>query len=173
MMQKLRSDAVRLRRCSWMVGLLLLACSGCNTHEQDGDHQLEHHIPAHKPASFAEAVSELRSRGLAMQGDQATDEENHELLDIINWLPELAADSDLNRSQWEQVRDSVAELRTIATDFNDKSHPRWNELIRELDALIPDSDLWKKQKAAQNDSESTSGDESTEAPHRSEEVHHD
>ena len=86
--------------------LLLLNCGGCGAdgeHAED-DHHTEHFVPAHKPPSFAEGVAELTERSSHLKyhiGEQSeiVEQELTELVDIIGWIPELAADSDLNETE--------------------------------------------------------------------------
>lgn len=94
--------------------LLLLNCGGCGAdgeHAED-DHHMEHFVPAHKPPSFAEGVAELTERCSHLKyhiGEQSeiVEQELTELVDIIGWIPELAADSDLNETDWVHA-DSVS-----------------------------------------------------------------
>lgn len=174
MTQSCRSHPVHAHRLFWRISLLLLACYGCGHHEEDEDHHLEHLIPAHKPESFAEAVTELKSRGPAVFAGEATDDAQQELLDIINWLPELAADSDLKRKQWEQVQGAGLELRQlIANPTAETSQSRWNELVEELEELIPVSDTWSQQRHTEEASHSTSTNENSSAFELTNEVPHD
>ena len=76
--------------------LLLPGLSGCGGSEvadaHDDDHHLEHFVPHHKPANYAEAVEEIEHRTQhlsdhAGHGHAYEAEEFQELLDIVNWLP--------------------------------------------------------------------------------------
>jgi hypothetical protein len=87
-----------------LLCLVLATMSGCQTSAESTaeDEHLEHHVPDHKPASLVVAWDQLKVRLGHLRSD-ATTEEFTELRDIINWLPELAADSDLKHSQWDEV----------------------------------------------------------------------
>ena len=91
--------------------LLLVSLSGCGSDSSqvadsdDHDHHLEHFVPAHKPANYSEAIHEIEHRAEHLSdhaghghGDEAS--QFQELQDIIDWLPELAADSDLKEAEW-------------------------------------------------------------------------
>ncbi|WP_146512324.1 hypothetical protein [Thalassoglobus neptunius] len=124
----------------FIVLFMLCTCCGCGGDEEE--EHLEHIIPAHKPRNFAEAVSELQSRGVSIWDETASAEMKDEMLDIINWLPELAADSDLRRKQWETVQSTSQELSRIATSQDsEKSVESWNSYLEELESLVPYSDL--------------------------------
>jgi hypothetical protein len=87
-----------------LLCLVLATMSGCHTATESTaeDEHLEHHVPDHKPASLVVAWDQLKVRLGHLRSD-STAEEFTELRDIINWLPELAADSDLKRSQWDEI----------------------------------------------------------------------
>lgn len=158
----------------WQISLLLFAFCGCSHHEEDEDHHLEHHIPAHKPESFADAAAELSRRGPVVLSGEATDDSRQQLLDIINWLPELAADSDLKRHQWEQVRDWSVELKQLATRSSEsQSLSRWHEIVEKLRLLIPDSDTWSQLLTGEHENEHTPDETSASDQPHTEEVQHD
>ena len=99
--------------------LLLPGLCGCGGSEvadaHDDDHHLEHFVPHHKPANYAEAVEEIEHRAQhlsdhAGHGHADEAEEFQELLDIVNWLPELAADSDLNEADWNKANSAATTL---------------------------------------------------------------
>ena len=97
------------------TALLALAAGGCGGGDSPGaggDHDEDHAghvIPAHRPKTFPEAVRHLRELN-----DQIThDPETGTLgiaLDIANWLPEIAAESDMPRAPWDEVNARSAEL---------------------------------------------------------------
>ncbi len=66
-------------------------------HEHDHDH---HHVPDHKPENFSMLVKSLDERLHASDID-AHDWE--EIIDLVRWIPELAADSDLRRKDFESA----------------------------------------------------------------------
>lgn len=97
------------------AGLCLVVVAGCagSSSNADEEERLEHHIPAHKPTSFARAIPELDRRfhdPALGAGTKRVDPRWSELADIVRWLPELAADSDLRRQDWERVQQLTGEL---------------------------------------------------------------
>jgi hypothetical protein len=98
---------------------LLMACclslpAGCSraTGVGEEDEHLEHYIPPHKPQNFRELVEQLSKRVTRLAG--ATDPsaaELQELRDIIDWIPELAADSELLKADWELAERTGKELQ--------------------------------------------------------------
>lgn len=83
----------------------------------------DHGIPDHKPASFAEAVQELpRKQRLAVSElkvghlDHAQ-EAIQKLQDVIRWLPELAADTDLAEADWNAVQALSRQMETVVQSW--------------------------------------------------------
>ena len=154
----------RLQRFRFKSMLLIcgaLTLSGCGpsaeSHEDEHE-QLEHFFPAHKPHSSGELVEQLalRTRQLAA-GDQPSDgsDEVHatalqEFSDIIGWIPELAADSELMKADFESA---VATGKKLTTAFAETMGPQKTKavdmatlerLIDELRKLVPKSQAQKE-----------------------------
>jgi hypothetical protein len=107
-----------------IVAGCLLGVAGCRgehspgeDHRRDADH-VGHVIPAHKPKTFPDAVDRLRelndeiARG-AVKGQPAAAPHAETLgfaLDIANWLPEIAAESDMPEKPWNEVNARSAAL---------------------------------------------------------------
>jgi hypothetical protein len=112
------------RAGSWGVwcraGLLALSvalATGCG-HRSEHDHNhagsdepyVGHIIPPHKPPDFPAAVQALRELTNRLAGQAGVDDDPVSLgksveiaADIANWLPEIAADSDMPEEVWDQV----------------------------------------------------------------------
>lgn len=127
--------------------LVILAAAGCSPSESEDDHHMEHFVPEHKPASFKGAVDALAERTSHLQyhvGDsgEIVQQELTELADIIGWIPELAADSDLNETDWAKaVRVStqmlsVYEQSSVAGDLKSLLADL-PPLIESLQPLVP------------------------------------
>ena len=143
---------------AWAV--LSLAVSGCGSkddHHEDhhDDHHLEHFVPAHKPADYGALVDELEKRISKQLPPTGSGEEvkdpaqsataRQELIDIIGWIPELAADSELRKKDFEAAVAAGTRL-SIALGFakqTDGSSPvdasMIPELLDELKALVSKS----------------------------------
>lgn len=70
--------------------------------------EAEHHVPAHRPIDFPAAVARLEALHAELldgKSDRPVDSLDAltELSDVVRWLPELAADSDLDRKSWDRV----------------------------------------------------------------------
>lgn len=146
--------------------LVLMACAsltlwlvGCGSRDDHGDHEedehLEHFVPAHKPADYSALVEQLERR-IAQQppfsdsGDGAAEanqsaEARQELIDIIGWIPELAADSELRKAEFEAAVSAGKQLN-IALGFQKPAQSAEPfdqseilKLLEELKALVPKS----------------------------------
>jgi hypothetical protein len=102
------------------VAACWLALSGCvagHSYGESQSHEEEHvgHvIPAHKPKTFPDAVRRLRELNDRIGLDAAEGRPDAKTLqvalDIANWLPEIAADSDMPEAPWNAVNSRSAAL---------------------------------------------------------------
>jgi hypothetical protein len=107
-----------------ILSACLLSLFGCQAGQSpggpksDGAEHPGHVVPAHKPRTFPEAVARLkelnRQLGRTLAGEElrpVLDEKHFTVaLDIANWLPEIAADSDMPPSPWNEVHARAADL---------------------------------------------------------------
>lgn len=117
-------------------------------HEDHEDHEhLEHFVPPHKPASYEELVSQLffRCETLPKLADADAAEfqkRSTELRDILNWIPEIAADSNLKRKGFESaIADGKSLLQSFEASQGGKTLRMADvqEPLDRLKALVPDS----------------------------------
>ncbi|XZE20532.1 hypothetical protein SH449x_000407 [Pirellulaceae bacterium SH449] len=85
--------------------LAVVCCTlvGCRL-EQDDDHDEDGHFPPHWPKTFLVAADRLSQ--IAQNTDEtktAADSLEQELVDLIDWLPELVADSDVSQADFDSV----------------------------------------------------------------------
>jgi hypothetical protein len=109
----------------WLAALL--GSAGCGRHAQP-DLADAHALPPHHPRTFHRAVAVLDSDGLT----------SAERLDVIRWLPELAADTTLSRERWEQVTRLSAALAAAAPHGPAADAPL--AALRAIDAELPDDE---------------------------------
>jgi hypothetical protein len=129
---------------------LAAACSlaGCgeslSTRSQQGDaegpggHAAAHHHPPHKPRDFPSGLAAVHERldqlfNAPDVKSPASDKEFGKLVDIVGWLPELAADSDLDRAEWDRVNEQSKQLARHVDEFahagSDDVRPRIRQRI--------------------------------------------
>jgi hypothetical protein len=107
-------------RKTLLVAVLLFACTGCRGDQSPGESEEHagHLIPAHKPKDFPSAVHRLRdlngliaSKVAQRKARSLVAEKTLPIaLDIANWLPEIAADSNMPESPWNEVNDRSSAL---------------------------------------------------------------
>ncbi|MFM8283662.1 MAG: hypothetical protein ACKOCW_08890 [Planctomycetaceae bacterium] len=87
------------------AGTLAMAVAGCRSDATtDAAMEHAHERPPHHPLRFRAAAPAIRTRALALTGPADTVVRTRvELLDILRWLPQLAADTDLCRKDWDEV----------------------------------------------------------------------
>jgi hypothetical protein len=135
--------------------LLCLGMCGCDSPSLSrGEGHTEHHVPDHKPATFAAAIEQIRSRHERLATEFRTAEatvlarELSEMLDIVGWLTELAADSPMKKTQWDLVNVASKDLRAVyqhrvlAANTNPRGDwpteaSRVDKLIASLAKLVP------------------------------------
>ncbi|MCA9074722.1 MAG: hypothetical protein KDA93_06800 [Planctomycetaceae bacterium] len=128
-----------------LLSICCFCCASCSTEDQSEDQHLEHVVPAHKPATFEEAVTQLRERRDQVQLKATSDRDPQELAelgDIIRWLPDIAADSELLRPDWEQVQRHSIRLeelhrQLISNVDSEQDVTDWQEIMGGLEKLVP------------------------------------
>lgn len=135
-MQFHRSNGYTALASVLVVGVLTLA--GCSSATSDGDasdnahghdHGHDHdHEHGHRPDSLHEAVDHLAEIEEAvskaiMSGDaEAADEPLHEVVDLLNAIPEIAAETDLPKEEWEAVKAASKRLFNAYKVIHDEFH---------------------------------------------------
>ena len=104
----------RLLITKWLAVCVLLLC-GCGT-EQESLHEHDHELPAHWPSSIIDAVAKLQQRIEILTSDAegvgpAENEAWTELRDLVEWAPEIAADTELSEEDWHPIYESSEVLR--------------------------------------------------------------
>ena len=144
-------------------GLLiaLLCCAmgivGCGeAKESPDDEHLEHFVPAHKPKDFGELVEQLALRvpqwasAASPGGDDDHAMAVQEMSDMIGWIPELAADSELIKADFESAVATGNKLSAVYSERIGSTNAKaidvaeFEPLIEELRKLVPKSQAQKE-----------------------------
>ena len=144
-------------------GLLiaLLCCAmgfaGCReAKESHDDEHLEHFVPAHKPKDFGELIEQLARRVPQLASATSSDgDDDHamavqEMSDIIGWIPELAADSELIKADFESAVATGNKLSAVYSERIGSTNAKavdvaeFEPLIEELRKLVPKSQAQKE-----------------------------
>jgi hypothetical protein len=115
----------------------VLAIAGCGGDQSPGeDHEhAAHVIPAHKPRTFPDAVRRLRELNDRLARGASDEPALGIALDIANWLPEIAAESEMPEAPWNEVNACsaalVSDYRTILAGTGGR-----DELVRDAGGAI-------------------------------------
>lgn len=113
--------------------IALIGCGG----EKESLHELEHEIPPHWPMDFSDAISKMEQRVGTLKSTHRSNEIQTELLDIVGWVPEIAADTDLSEEAWVPIYRVCETLRRhlekgdVDVSAYQEDFDRLYELLRE------------------------------------------
>lgn len=104
-----------LRSLTLLCAVVLDGCqpatSGVNSSNQRsvGLHELDHEIPAHRPHDFRDALEAIAELDGALRAGESV-EAYDKLYDIIRWLPEIAAETELAEPEWNTIDQASQKL---------------------------------------------------------------
>lgn len=137
------THALQSPRLASFLVLVIIGMTGCLQSPQEA---AEHHTPAHKPATFPAAVDRLLVlHEEVVDGDTSGAELDplSESTDLVRWLPELAADSDLAEEPWNRVaataqgyRDVLLVVMQQSTESRATAYAAQRHRIEELQAEL-------------------------------------
>lgn len=113
------SQANRWGRCLCAFVWLSIALLGSSTigcQKGAGQEEEAHHIPAHLPANFEQALARIEQLVAHLKDGAVLEQKptevtvETELRDVVRWLPELAAQSDLKEADWNVVDEATRDL---------------------------------------------------------------
>ena len=117
--------------------VIAIALVGCN-HLKTTDESPEHTNPAHWPTSMLDAADKI---DLRLENLNAADDIKNlrdELSDLVEWSPEIAADTDLDEADWEEIyglsetlRGHLASVDVPVADYQ-QDFQRLSMLLREF-----------------------------------------
>ena len=118
------------------ICVLALVCLGCAA-EQESLHEHDHEVPPHWPINMFYAAELIKERVDRLGQDQtvASSESQsmkEELLDLVEWSPEIAADTDLSEEDWIPIYTASEGIRKnmmSATGFDGALASDLEELI--------------------------------------------
>jgi len=134
------------------LGLMLLLCAGvigilgCGK-SKDSLHEMDHVTPQHWPSSLSDAAEKIRERLSMLQVEPAGDGTSSnpdpstllkELSDLVGWVPEVAADTDLAEQDWNKLyaASEVARKQLLRTK---SIHPALANDIEALCVLLTEA----------------------------------
>ncbi len=97
-----------------ILTLLLTATFGCDQ-GKESLHDMDHFVPEHWPTDMRDAADKIGERLAIIQDSeqdaaiQATAQK--ELQDLVAWVPEIAADTDIGEAEWMPIYELSEEIR--------------------------------------------------------------
>jgi hypothetical protein len=99
-----------------LMAILGLCTTLCGCQKGAAEEEEAHHIPEHLPADFDQALTRVEQLvahlkdGAALEKLPTEVNVETELRDVVRWLPELAAQTDLKEEDWNVVDGATIEL---------------------------------------------------------------
>lgn len=139
------------------AALLMVVCllMGC-VQEKDSLHEHVHDEPEHWPTSMVEAADFIESRVEQLDAADTTSDESiarivSELKDLVEWSPEIAAESDLAEEDWLPIYEMSEAIRKhfqsgevgvkdLGSDFK-----KLCDLLRDASGKLPVEDAAQSQ----------------------------
>jgi len=121
--------SIRRRFTPNALVLVVLLFAGCADEQRESLHESGHFVADHWPTSLADAATKIDVRLAALRKGEDNDAYG-ELTDIIGWVPEIAADSDLSEADWIPIHDAS---RAMSNRLRGKSRSLDNELGSEIE----------------------------------------
>lgn len=79
--------------------LMSMMFVGCSNEQRESLHENDHFVAEHWPSSLADAAAKIEAR-VVMLKEEENEQAMNELFDIVGWVPEIAADSELTEEDW-------------------------------------------------------------------------
>ena len=129
--------------------LLLTAFSlGCVA-EKESLHEMDHELPPHWPQNMEDAAQKIEQRLGLLETKESLETTREELSDLITWVPEVAADTDLPELEWVPIYELSETLRhhlsakDISLSDCREDIERFVVLLRESHAKLPVTNIIK------------------------------
>jgi len=135
-----------------IVILCLIAFSlGCVA-EKESLHEMDHELPLHWPLNMEDAAQKIEQRLGLIENKESLEKTREELSDLIEWTPEVAADTDLPEHEWVPIHELSETLRhhlsakDISLNNCRDDMERFVVLLRESHAKLPVTNSTKEVK---------------------------
>lgn len=121
------------------VGIAIsLFAFGCNGEKKSLYGDLDHVVPNHWPSDVTQAGQMMKQRLEKVKLNGQDLQTEAELLDLISWAPEIAADTDLGEEHWQPIYDLSESLhRKFLAGQDTQSTAQEIEQLCNLLLLVP------------------------------------
>ncbi|MFG0265646.1 MAG: hypothetical protein ACF8AM_10935 [Rhodopirellula sp. JB055] len=120
---------------------LLVLLAGCSTDDapKTSNFEDDHVVSAHWPEDLADLSSKLRTR-ISANNDFSDEELRQEIKDLVEWVGEVAADTNLSEADWIPLYESSqavsANLKATNEPFSNDDLEQIESLCQRIDASI-------------------------------------
>lgn len=131
----------------WWTTILVLTVAlilGCVA-EKESLYEMDHELPPHWPLNMEDAAQKIQQRLDLIEIKESQGTTRDELSDLIEWAPEVAADTDLAELEWVPIYELSETLRRhlrakdiTLVDCRDDIE-RFIALLRESQSKLPKS----------------------------------
>ncbi len=125
----------------WVLCLSSLVCAAGCGESKESLHEMDHVTPAHWPSDLTDAAHKLQERLARLKTSSAEADAAmalKELKDLVGWVPEVAADTDLPEKDWDKLYTSseIARKKLLSTEA---INPEITQDIEQLCALLTEA----------------------------------
>jgi len=112
---------------------LLLLLAGCSTDDAPKTSNFEHDhvVSSHWPEDLADLSSKLRSR-ISANNDFSDEQLRHEIEDLVEWVGEVAADTNLSEADWIPLHESS---QAVSANLKATNEPFSNDDLQQIESL--------------------------------------
>jgi hypothetical protein len=97
-----------------LVGLVV-TLGACGA-ERESLFEGEHDLPSHWPSNMADAIQKIDQRMERLDKDADDALAEQELRQLVDWIPEVAADEELTEEQWMPIYELCEVMRQHLSD---------------------------------------------------------
>ncbi|HAC89006.1 MAG TPA: hypothetical protein DCF63_00010 [Planctomycetaceae bacterium] len=124
---------------TWIGVMIIFFVFGCNGEKSSLYGDLDHVLPDHWPGDVTQAGQMIKQRLEKVKSSGGNSQQtNAELLDLISWAPEIAADTELAEVHWQPIYDQSEKLqRRLSAEESPQAIAAEIEKLSELLLLAP------------------------------------
>ena len=109
--------------------------------------EVDHVVPAHWPKDLGDAATKISEKLAVVKSDPSHAISRKELRDLVEWVPEIAADTDISEQQWIPIHALSATLgrHLVANDIDvadfEEDFSRLTQLLLAANSPIANSNV--------------------------------
>ncbi|MGB7343440.1 MAG: hypothetical protein WBD20_04465 [Pirellulaceae bacterium] len=137
--------------------LVVLCQVGCGPQDdapKESHFEHDHEVAVHWPSDLADAAIKIRERLVWIDTGEMPEEDPHdndhddherdpksEIIDLVSWIPEVAADTNLSEADWSPLYHAseslMANLRASKTEYDGDDRAQIESLCKLIDETVP------------------------------------